>query len=759
MQRSSCEDIQLLISKYVDHEAAPEERVRVDVHVAACSDCACKLTEYMEMAAIFSESPLRAPSPELRTTLFSEIYRLKDEERRKERAAAQRQPLPLPLVVLQPRPSFGARLMRAANPFAAMGVAAFAFFTLMIFLVNGQANKPVLEPDDSESLSVLIPYVPTVALPSKVSADRTGYPPPVGTNLASPRDVASVSATVRVSTALAGDTMLRLAHATPVFEDSGSPASASGWHVMRDPAYGYSLSYPPNWWTQVSGKTRYFFPWGPGGSRNAPYWVEMKVLDNPSSYTAESARNSLFGGTCDCNLIVGPAGRGGWLRRQTSDANSLYDEIYGFDSSHIYLLRLNVPLESTAGNRNKRWDDGETIFSRMTGKVALAAESARQDGYSPVLFLDGTDLMSVDATGKNPRRITQGYGVRVFSLSPDLRQVAFTTTNEEQAPWGKNVYLAYLEAGNFSSPRLLWASLVIHDIAWYSDRVLLAIANSPASGGFGIYRLDLPENFNADTVEGEQLVPRLLVALDESAMAGARGLSVSPDRQLVTFMAPLGEDKGTDIYALRPDGTDLQMLVSHANPVSPSVRGHRVLPAESQAIKSYVWTNGALESKGYRFNLLFTCGKSQSSTFFRGGFLYSAPGAASGTLIAPERLAVDDAVDVQIVHLAYSHTGKAAFTGFYNLKDPWVETLAGLWTADVVDGALANLQAQPKPTAPQGIADLQWSPDSKNLIYRETVPLGQASMVSRYDGRSPYRIIKLDPETGSAITLYETSGR
>jgi hypothetical protein len=758
MQRSSCEDIQLLISKYVDHEASPEERVRVDAHVAACSDCACKLTEYMEMATIFSESPLRSPSPELRTTLFSEIYRLKDDERRKEREAAQRQPRPLPAPVPQPRPTFAALLMRAANPFAAAGVAAFAFFTLMVFLVNEKAQEPVLQPNDSE-MSVLIPYVPTVALPVKVSADNSTFPPPVSTNLASPKYVASVSATVRASTALAGDTMLRLAHPTPVFEDSGSPASASGWHVMRDPAYGYTISYPPNWWTQVSGKTRYFFPWGPGGSRNAPYWVEMKVLDNPSSFTAETAMVSLFGGACDCVLLSGSAGRGSSLRRQTSDANNLYDEIYGFDTSHIYLLRLNVPLDSVIGNRNKRWDEGEAMFSRMSGKVSLSAEPARHDGYSPVLFLDGTDLMSVDATGKNSMPITRGYGVRVFSLSPDLRQVAFTTTNEGQAPWGKNVYLTSLEPGGFSSPRLLWTALVIHDIAWYSDRVLLAIANSHDSGGFGIYRLDLPENFTADVVDGEQLVPRRLATLDESTMAGARGLSVSPDRQLLTFMAPLGEDKGTDIFALRPDGTDLQLLVSHADPVSPSVRGHRVLPAESQAIKSYVWTDGALESKGYRFNLLFTCGKSQSSTFFRGGFLYSAPGAASGALVSPERLGVQDAVDVQIVHIAHSPLGKVAFTGFYNLKDPWVETLAGLWTADLVDGALANLQAQPMPAAPQGIADLQWSPDGKSLIYRETVPLGQASMVSRYDGRSPYRIIKLNPETGSATTLYETSGR
>ncbi|HYP39469.1 MAG TPA: zf-HC2 domain-containing protein [Chloroflexia bacterium] len=758
MQRSSCEDSQLLISKYVDHEASHEERVRVDAHVAACSDCACKLTEYMEMAAIFSESPLRAPSPELRTTLFSEIYRLKDEERRTEQAAAQRQPRPLPLAVPQPRPAFTARLLRAANPFAAAGVAAFAFFTLMVFMVNGRAQEPVREPD-AESVSVLIPYVPTVDIPIKVSADNTVFPPPVSTNLASPQSIPSVSATVRVSTALAGDAMLRLAHPTPIFEDSGSTTGASGWHVMRDPAYGYTLSYPPNWWTQVSGKTRYFFPWGPGGSRNAPYWVEMKVLDNPNHFTAEEAMAGLFGGACDCILLPGSAGRGSSLRRQTSDANNLYDEIYGFDPRHIYLLRLNVPLESVTGNRDKRWADGEAIFSRISGKVSLAAEPTRHEGYSPVLFLDGTDLMSVDATGKNRRRITQGYGVRVFSLSPDLRQVAFTTTNEGQAPWGKNVYLASLESGSYTSPRLLWTALVIHDIAWYSDRVLLAIANSRDAGGFGIYRLDLPGSLTADTIDGEQLVPRRLTALDESTMAGARGLSVSPDRQLITFMAPLGEDKGTDIYALRPDGTDLQLLVSHADPVSPSVRGHRVLPAESQAIKSYVWTNGALEAKGYRFNLLFTCGKSQSSTFFRGGFLYSAPGAASGALVSPERLGVQDAVDVQIVHIAHSPLGRVAFTGFYNLKDPWVETLAGLWTADVVDGALANLQALPMPTAPQGIADLQWSPDGKSLIYRETVPLGQASMVSRYDGRSPYRIIKLNPETGSAITLYETSDR
>src|SRR5439155_1371817 len=118
--------------------------------------------------------------------------------------------------------------------------------------------------------------------------------------------------------------------------------------------------------------------------------------------------------------------------------------------------------------------------------------------------------------------------------------------------------------------------------------------------------------------------PQLLLKLSED-MAGARGLAVSPDRQLITFLAPMGEQKGTDIYGFRPDGTDLSLVVSHSDPSAPFAGEKQLLTPDQQAIKSYVWTDGRLEYGGYQYNMLLTCGDWQSPTLYRGGFLYSAP--------------------------------------------------------------------------------------------------------------------------------------
>ncbi len=83
-----CDEIEFLISKYVDGEATPEERALVDDHVAGCDSCAWKLTAFMEMAAIFSEAPNRLPDPLVRSNVFTDIHRLKEAERRREEVGA-----------------------------------------------------------------------------------------------------------------------------------------------------------------------------------------------------------------------------------------------------------------------------------------------------------------------------------------------------------------------------------------------------------------------------------------------------------------------------------------------------------------------------------------------------------------------------------------------------------------------------------------------------------------------------------------------
>src|SRR4051812_28082507 len=125
MQQDGCEEIQLLISRFVDDEVSPAERKLVEEHVATCDECGVKLLEYMEMAALFSETPLVQPAPELRTSLFREIGNMKEEARLKDEAAsgagdrswfAPRNDRPA--AAPRSQRTFAGRLLQAASPFA-----------------------------------------------------------------------------------------------------------------------------------------------------------------------------------------------------------------------------------------------------------------------------------------------------------------------------------------------------------------------------------------------------------------------------------------------------------------------------------------------------------------------------------------------------------------------------------------------------------------------------------------------------------------
>ena len=755
MQQRSCEEMTLLISKYVDDAASPEERDFVDLHVAACHTCSCKLTEYMEMAAIFAESPMFIPDVQVRQGVFHEIERLKEEERRSITKEAERSwfrpSSTVPAQVPTKAATFAACLMRATSPFAAAGLAVLAIFSLV--LLNAQAPtaiSPVPPVSLAETELVGLPPVPTMPAPIS-AAVADDFPTPISTKgapiVTAPEP--SASAPVRATATLGRPSRVYLANATPVLEE-GLVSKVSTWHTVRDPAFGYTVSYPPNWWTQVRGSTRFFFPWSSGGTVNAPYYLELKVEANVKGVTAETANVS---GAC----TIQPSGGKGLtcLRTNTNDQDNVYDEIYGFDSKNIYVLKLTVPRRN-AQTYNDRWDAAQVIFTRMASTVSLASETSDSSDFSRVLFLNGSDLWSVGSNGQPAQPVTRGYGVRQFAPSTDLRSVAFTASSFSGDLWGRHLYLSHGEAGIFSEPVLIWSAIDIHDIAWYGDRQLLAIATS-AELGFGIYSISLP--LDGIAAVDQPLVTRLITKLSET-MSGAKGLAVAPDRQLISFLAPVAVDKGTDIYVVRPDGSDLRKLISHTEPLSPVVGDLRVLPAENQAVKSYLWTDGRLEKAGYEFNLLFTSGNSSSPTLYRGGYLYSAIGATRGPLLDHNTLGVDDPDRLQIIHLAYSPSGRVALTGYYNDYRNRADYLAGLWTADLLNGELANVTSQPVPDHPNGIANLEWSPDGMDLIYRETLPSGQENWISSaYDGFSNFIMVKLNPGTGKRTVLYNSSER
>jgi hypothetical protein len=720
------------------------------------------LTSYVEIAALFSETAMRPPDPEVRAGVFRQINALREEQRRatshgesfqsRERPAGMwRSPQP---ASMPPGLSVVLRLWRIASPFAAGSAAVLV--VLAVILLASERSATTEPPRELEAAHpVFPPDVPTAAVP--VFGDSSSdFPPPIETKVIAappPMPVASVSAVGSATSSVRKGVLFKLSQPTPVFE-YGDPDSLPQWHVVRDPAFGYMVSYPPNWWTFVDGNSRYFYPWGAGGMRHAPYWIDIEVKSNPEGLTAETANQRLFGGSCE--LVRSGTDGTPCLRRTVYDRDRqlVQYELHGFDPKHIYTLRLNVPKQSQLGDFQERWNEAQSVFTRMSQTLSLAQDtSASPSGYNFVLFLNGTDLWMVGLDGVGARPVTRGYMVRSFAKSPDLHYVAFTTTADPNLMWGRHLYLAQLEPTNPASPTLLWSNADVYDLAWYSERELLAIASSEESGP-GIYRLTLDRQ--SGTLLGE---PELLTALPDE-LVGARGLAVAPDRQLITFLAPLGENRGTNIYAVRPDGTDLIEIVSHTYASAPYVGDKQALTAANQAIKSYVWLEGRLEYDGYIGELLFTCGDAFSPTLYRGGFLYSASRASGGPLLAPEQLRLPDAHSVRIVHVAYFPPGKVAFTGFYNYRDLRAEVLAGLWTAnlDPANGTLTNVRPQPVPDRPNGIADLEWSPDGQNLIYRETFPISDASLVSRYEGNG-FRLVKQDVYTGQQTVLYDASRR
>ncbi|MEP6776177.1 MAG: anti-sigma factor, partial [Chloroflexota bacterium] len=526
----NCEEIQILISRFVDDEVTDEERSRVESHVLTCKPCSYVMLQYVEMAALFAESPTRQPEPDLRASLFREISNVTEAAQRQTRATAQSsrpwylladkaQPAPL---ATAPLPSFAGRLIRAASPLMMAAVPiVFIIGALVLsskFFVG--ADAPVTE----RSGQVPIQPLPTYEAPlAQITSDAAVVPPAQLTKAPGVITVSTAAATTTYlsATATLGPyQLIKLAQPTPVWED-GDAVSKTGWHSMRDPQYGYKLSYPSNWWTRVLNNTRYFYPWGAGGTEYAPYRVQLSVQPNTAGLTAATANDAVCSGACDTVNDV-------WLKRNRQDANDFYHEGYLFDASYIYRLQLVVPVTSLdgLGDFQDRIAAGEQIFGTMSGRLALADASTRQvSAFDNVLFLkgskpdQGSDLYLAASNGSTAHRLTWDGGIKNYALSPDMESVAYAATDKNQArdAWASRIYLATIAPANSSDLNALPLAGMdaIHDLAWYSDHELVFLAEN--GGTLGLYRLVLP----ATPGQKPAPTPELLVALG-AGLAGAR---------------------------------------------------------------------------------------------------------------------------------------------------------------------------------------------------------------------------------------------
>ncbi|MEO5950943.1 MAG: hypothetical protein ABIQ44_00570, partial [Chloroflexia bacterium] len=508
-------------------------------------------------------------------------------------------------------------------------------------------------------------------------------------------------------------------------------------------------AYPSNWWTQVLKSTRYFYPWTTGGIKDSPYWIELSTTKNNDGLNSETGNRVL----CDakCTPAPGSDDRAGWIDKKGSDDLNQYRVGYLFDADYIYILKLNVPYNSLEGTGAfaDRYSAGDGVFTTMSGRLTLKSEqSVGGSAFGGTLFLKGSgdpdtgsDLYMAVANGVGSGWMTYDGGVKNFALSPAMDRIAYAATEKGQASetWAKTIYLLTLVSnGSADSRKVLVSNMgTIQDLAWYSDRDLVFLARDN-SNVLGLYKLSVPVLANSDVASTSASTPELLTTLDYK-LSGARSLAVAPDRQLITFLAPLGENSPTDLYGVRPDGSDLRVIMRHSDPVAVLKDGKPVLPSESQAIKSYVWIEGHLESYGYAARILFTMGYNYSPTSVLGGALYSGPRRYLNPLVDPFAIVAYMPERLQIIHIAYSSQGKIAFTGYYNEIDGQADKLEGLWVANIDGDHISTPSRVQNPEDHNGVTDLQWSPDGQSLTYRETMPTGNAPS-ARYNGDRNFRM-------------------
>src|SRR5438105_4117703 len=67
----NCEQVEELLSAYLDNALASEDRRQVIAHVQRCGQCSAILADYRRFDALLAQMPRVSPEPTLRDRIFS----------------------------------------------------------------------------------------------------------------------------------------------------------------------------------------------------------------------------------------------------------------------------------------------------------------------------------------------------------------------------------------------------------------------------------------------------------------------------------------------------------------------------------------------------------------------------------------------------------------------------------------------------------------------------------------------------------------
>ncbi len=572
----TCAHCRPLLSKYVDGEALPAERLDVEAHIGGCPQCSALLAQYGVLRSRVHNLPHYQPDPRGRARLLAALDRLP--------RTADEVPITRRQGIVPPRRVAPARagwwlFGNLATGFAMLIVlAAVAVITQVI---NGGIGIATASPTwvAVNGRQIIVPTkIATIAVAQSVSAQ--------------PTTVARISG--------ASKTLSASPTATFWADDADV-----GPHLVRDDAYGYQFQYPSGWWTAAAAPVagalaqRVLRPQPRRDGSLPAANMTVDVLSNTAQLRAVDAahldspalRAALTAwqddGATPAALTGIAAGISGFSTVSTGSKGRRRSD-YLLGGSLVYRVTMQEPLQSTQADK----DAGEAARNMVLQSFQSAATPAASLlGATPLLFLHNGDLWAIEQPDHAPVRWTTDGRVRAFALSPAGDRVALLLGNDAGDLSARSIKLLTVTDKVLGAQ--IWRSTVLYTMVWLNDRRLLAIGGTPGATGaavgsntpLGLYQLAI----DTSGVR-QQLLDWAGKGIPEP-ISSARNLRVSPDGGWISFQA------GANLYALEPDRKSVHSLLPRINH-PPAVQDYAWLPpgADGAAMQLLLLTDGGLRA-------------------------------------------------------------------------------------------------------------------------------------------------------------------